>query len=480
MASSSSQSPSDQDTRGQQSPREDLVINPNIWRDQVSTPGRDDTSVASSFGQHRGDHQGSNMGYQVQAQTNALPARPTMSNMLPARPQGHMDNAAGQRFGGSGNVAVQRPPPGFESQYHGLANTAGQRPSRGFTSQPFGPPAVAAPSLPPGLGSPYPGLGNGTGQLPPPGFGSPYPGNANIAGQRPLPGLTGHNQFGTANNGWQSYPGRSHASGQQVAHPGTGGGYGRGRQSLGFTTQQPGHNEMIQSPAGNAAAFPPRGPANPTAAYPPVRAEDPAYDPNFEFSKNYKGSRSSNQNRSHNIDDGINCSVFIRGLPPNCTPDMILYQIRGCGSKIWALSINAPDDRNPNHCAAKLVFFQRCGVDWLFNHIRTGQFVIEDEYGTSYRPNAVINKVKNGPQAPNDIRSRVLVVSGPRELITVTSLDAFFKYDFYFEADCAFTTYDQDGWRVIEFHFGSTRCQSENGYQALLRLRTQGPGTFAP
>ncbi|KAK8083741.1 hypothetical protein PG996_002522 [Apiospora saccharicola] len=452
MASSSSRSPSDQDTCGQQNPREDLVVNPNIWRDQVSTPGRDDASVASSFGQHRGGHQGSNMGYHVQAQTNnTLPARPTMSNMLPARPE-----------------------------YPGPANTAGQRPSRGFTSQPFGTPAVAAPGPLPVFGSPYPDLGNVTGQLPLPGFGGQYPGHANVAGQRPPPGLTGQNQFGTANNGWQSHPGRSHATGQQAAHPGTGGGYGRGRQSLGFTTQQPGHHEMVQSPAGSAAAAFPRGAANPSAAYPPIRAQDPAYDPNFEFSKNYKGSRSSNQNRSHNIDDGINCSVFIRGLPPNCTPDMILAHIRGCGAKIWALSINAPDDRNPNHCAAKLVFFQRCGVDWLFNHIRNGRFVITDEYGTSYTPNAVINKVKNGPQALNDIRSRVLIVSGPSDLISVTSLDAFFKYDFYFEADCAFTTYDQDGWRVIEFHFGSTRCQSENGYQALQRLRTQGPGTFAP
>lgn len=222
-------------------------------------------------------------------------------------------------------------------------------------------------------------------------------------------------------------------------------------------------------------------------AYPPTRAGVqaggegesiggiPLYDPNFNFSDNYRGSRQAHQNRSANVRDLDNCSVFIRGLPPTCTPNMLLEQIRGCGSKIWALYINEPDARNPNNCAAKLVFFQRCGVDWLFAQIRAGLWVIIDESGYQYTPNAVYNNIRSAPMAVTDNRSRVLVVSGPPSVVSLENLDAIFKSKFFYEADCAFTLYEDANWRKIQFQFSSARCQSDNGKQLLEDLATQGP-----
>ncbi|KAK8050651.1 hypothetical protein PG994_012381 [Apiospora phragmitis] len=224
--------------------------------------------------------------------------------------------------------------------------------------------------------------------------------------------------------------------------------------------------------------------ANLRTAYPPARITGRRngslpYDPNFEFSDNYRGSRKSRANYSANVEDTQNCSVFIRGLPPTCRPFTLLQHIRGCGTKINALHINQPDRDNPHHCAAKLVFFQRCGVDWLFAQIRSGHFVIPGDNGVAYTPNAVYNKIRSAPMQPDDRRSRVVIVGGPDSIVSVGSMDAFFSSHFYYEADTAFVTLEQPGWRVIEFHFSSMRCQSENAVQALERLTIQGPESFS-
>lgn len=476
----------------QQSQDEDLAFHPDIWQNPISPPGLDnasvassashnhggnrnasltsssevhrsghrDASVASSSSQHLGDRNQS-MGYNVQPQHNALPARPPMSNMLPARPAVNMNNTTGSHFGAT-NAATLRPPPGFAGHHQGF--TGQHQGTAGFTGQ-------------------YQDAVGFTGQNQDTfGFTSQRQDAFGFTGQRP-----GVNSFAQQPS-QQGYVGMGGSQQQPMNNFGQpnphqtqfGGQTPRAVQSFVQTPQQ--GSEMYQ-PRGNNASRPQRDVSR--TAYPPARTGEgqggvQLYDPNFNFSDNYRGSREANSNRSANVPEDENCAVFIRGLPPTCTPNMLLREIRGCGTKVWALFINAPDARNPNHCAAKLVFFQRCGVDWLFAQIRAGLFVVTDENGGQYHPNAVYNNIRSAPQAATDRRSRVLVIAGPPSLVTASNLDALFKADFFFEADTAFVTSQQQNWRVMEFHFSSTRCQSENGIQVLQRVLNNGPGTFAP
>ncbi|KAK8035896.1 hypothetical protein PG991_001969 [Apiospora marii] len=420
----------------QQSQDEDLAFHPGIWQGQTNPAGLDDASVvsvASGSSQHRdGNNSNNNMGYQSQGRASTLPPRLPVNTMLPPRPP-PANNVGGQNFGGN-SVAAPRHPSGFANQYWGPSNSNWQS---------------------------QPGPSNASSQYqlaPPPGFGGP------------------------SRNNWQSQPGSSNANNQQLAPPPGFG--GSRREPLGFTSQNSGNNAMIRRPAGNVAY--PRE-SNSRAAYPPASAQQQAgqgsnqhlsYDPNFTFSDNYRGSRESRSNYSANVPDHLNCSAFIRGLPPSCTPNMLLAHIRGCGTKVFALHINAPDARNPVHCAAKLVFFQRCGLEWLFDQIREGNFVITDENGRRYPCNAVYNNIRSAPMDVQDPRSRVLIVTGPASIISLDSLDALFKRGFYYEADQAFTIYEDANWRKIEFQFSSARCQSENGYQILQRLVSDGPEAF--
>ncbi|KAK8095771.1 hypothetical protein PG999_013793 [Apiospora kogelbergensis] len=211
---------------------------------------------------------------------------------------------------------------------------------------------------------------------------------------------------------------------------------------------------------------------NPKAAYPPrspttqhrrqLSADTVAVDPNFQFAETYSGNRMAYSNYSANIPDHLNCSVFMRGLPPTCSHSLLLSLIRGCGSRVWALHINRPDTRNPHNCAAKLVFHKRCGVDWLFEQIRNGQFVVD-----GYRPNAVLNKIKSAPMPENDLRCRVVCVSGPPSLVNLESLGSVFRRNFYYDMDQTLSVIDRPDYRLLEFRFGSARCQGENAIQAL-------------
>ncbi|KAK7941254.1 Enoyl reductase LovC [Apiospora aurea] len=381
---------------------------------------------------------------------------------------------------------------------------------------------------PPGLGNAYqvnpsPGLDNATQVNPPPGFGDfnvvggqsqrsgNYPGNVgypapnDIWRPRPEPNnfvqqypeaTNPMGQYLERVNNWQQYPG-SNAGMNQPLMPSAA---GQSRELSGFIGQQPRANNATGYHQGNNAVGQHREISGFTGQYPQANnaighrhgnntvghrqgraSNEPLeYDPNFTFSENYKGSRLSRSNFSANVSNQENCSVFIRGLPPTCTPDMLLRNIRGCGTKVFALHINEPDRKNPDHCAAKLVFFEPHGVDWLWEQIEAGTFIVADENGTEYKPNACPNKIRSAPISSEDQRTRVLLISGPASVVSAESLNRFFRARFRYEVDCVYTTYEDPNWRAMEFHFSSARNQCDNAVKALNRLAFSGPGPLGP
>ncbi|KAK8055541.1 hypothetical protein PG993_000768 [Apiospora rasikravindrae] len=411
---------------GQQSSPDQLVYDPSIWQAPqapIAPSGSGNVAFVGSGNHPPVDHHnGVGVNYQEPNGSNNWHPNPGASNVA---------DFTGQHYATTGNWAPspgQHPnPPG---QYH--------------------PTSVRTLAPPPGLG---------------------YPVNQRPQGQNGYTSMSEHPQpMGFVDQ---------HRPHQEFVDP--------GHQTMQTTVQHPQPAGFHNRAAANNAIARPR-PANQRAAFPPARVQFQAgpdrashpndgveLDPNFQFSANYRGSRQSRLNFSANVDDGANCSLFVRGLPPTCTPNMLLRQIRGCGTKVWALHINAPDARNPRHCAAKLVFFQRCGVDWVYDQIEAGTFCIADARGREYFPNAVYNNIKSAPMDPTIPSSRVVVVVGPASIVIVDALNQFFRANFRFEVDDVFVTHDQDGWRALEFHFSSTRCQAENAMQELERLQAMGP-----
>ncbi|KAK8874925.1 hypothetical protein PGQ11_005439 [Apiospora arundinis] len=265
----------------------------------------------------------------------------------------------------------------------------------------------------------------------------------------------------------------------QAAHPPVGQYYGRQRVNNNFRRLPQSVNASGPGHAASTSAFPPR--RFPLQNNRQVRhlPGTEMIDPNFAFSPNYQGNRNAPDNHSVNIPDDHNCSVFIRCLPPNCNPHTLLQKIRGCGSKVFALFVNSPDYNNPRHCAAKLVFFNRCGVDWLFSEIRAGRFnMVED--GRLYQPNACYNKIRVAAQPLEDERSRVVIVAGPPSVVNGTTLNNLFQASFYFEIDCIFDHHAAADWSVMQIHFSSARCQGENAIQVLRAQTARPAASFAP
>ncbi|KAI0397696.1 hypothetical protein F5Y17DRAFT_454850 [Xylariaceae sp. FL0594] len=112
------------------------------------------------------------------------------------------------------------------------------------------------------------------------------------------------------------------------------------------------------------------------------------------MSTNYRGSRTRADNISANIPDDQNTSVWIQGLPPTCGNDMLLGRLKDTG-KIFATVINQPVGLHPT-CAAKVVFWDRSGVDLLLRKAARGEFV----FPGNYSPTVELNRIKTcGPNS---------------------------------------------------------------------------------
>ncbi|CAJ2510323.1 Uu.00g050260.m01.CDS01 [Anthostomella pinea] len=99
-----------------------------------------------------------------------------------------------------------------------------------------------------------------------------------------------------------------------------------------------------------------RAPA-PTPVSTPESAPAPMSVTPKQPGANYRGNLQLPANHSANVSDEVNTSLFLTGLPPDCTVGMLLGSFRGT-AKIYATFVNTPEV-NLGHqtCAAKLVFF---------------------------------------------------------------------------------------------------------------------------
>lgn len=191
------------------------------------------------------------------------------------------------------------------------------------------------------------------------------------------------------------------------------------------------------------------------------------------FSTNYRGEHSV---RNASVDDlpfEQNCALWLTNLPPDVTYQQLLAQVRNVG-RIWCTVINAPDYERHNTAAAKVVFFTPGPAQRLLQKSLTQGLEVN-----GYAVKVTHNRVKYGAQTLTGNASRVLIVTGKTTFVNPESLTEFFKARFVFEVDEIIELINQGnrhkgGRSVVEYKFGSFRCQAQMGKMALEKDRPEG------
>ncbi|KAH6880068.1 hypothetical protein B0T10DRAFT_551796 [Thelonectria olida] len=179
------------------------------------------------------------------------------------------------------------------------------------------------------------------------------------------------------------------------------------------------------------------------------------------FSSNYRGERSARNASVEDLPDDMNCALWITNLPPDVTYTQLLAAIRNVG-RIYCTVINSPDYIHHQTAAAKLVFFQPGPAQKLFaQSLNTGL-----TFG-GRRAKVAHNRVKHSEQPIEG--SRVLIITGDAEYVNKTALTEWFDKRFVFQVDKVTTLIKDDacGRAVVEFKFGSYRCQAQMGKMSL-------------
>ncbi|KAF6841930.1 hypothetical protein CPLU01_00023 [Colletotrichum plurivorum] len=179
-----------------------------------------------------------------------------------------------------------------------------------------------------------------------------------------------------------------------------------------------------------------------------------------DFPPNYEGDTINTRNKSADIPDNLNTSVWITGLPPTCTCKTLLVAMAQVGrlGKIWSTVINPPNPKEGKfYAAAKVVFFTREGAERLIHSVEAGRLVVAGR-----RPLAIFNRIKSAPQKES-LKSRVVIFEGPVALVNECKLKEWFltKFTYQTESVQLFAHNSTRNTNVLEWSFGSYRGQAE-------------------
>ncbi|KAI1108219.1 hypothetical protein F5Y14DRAFT_459933 [Nemania sp. NC0429] len=189
--------------------------------------------------------------------------------------------------------------------------------------------------------------------------------------------------------------------------------------------------------------------------------------------RNYGGDLIVPRNDSADIPADLNTSVWITNLPPDCTYSDLLSTIRDTG-KVYA-AVLSPAGGQHTTAAAKIVFFDVEGRRRLEKRASAGAFAVG-----AYVPSVVPNRVRTAARPAGGPQSRVLLISGPADIVNEPFLrprfQAFCGFDIEYVRDYPPRRDDGSGSSsrstttntvTMEWAFASYRCQAERVYAAL-------------
>ncbi|RGP61475.1 hypothetical protein FSPOR_10003 [Fusarium sporotrichioides] len=245
---------------------------------------------------------------------------------------------------------------------------------------------------------------------------------------------------------------------------------------LSSTTSVPTHPQpdspTLRQPSGTPRGFRPMAAINHNRTA--IGSENGREEPEVNiFSDNYKGEHTMRNASAMDLSPEENCALWLTNLPPDVTHNQLLAQIRNIG-RIWCTVINEPDYDRHDTAAAKVVFFTPHPAQLLLSKSLTQGLEV-----SGYPVRVTHNRVKYGEQPMVGAASRVLIITGKSTFVNPESLTEFFKERFVFEIDEITPLIVQPervkgGRSVVEYRFGSFRCQAQMGKMALEKDRPQG------
>ncbi|EFY91557.1 hypothetical protein MAC_02442 [Metarhizium acridum CQMa 102] len=188
----------------------------------------------------------------------------------------------------------------------------------------------------------------------------------------------------------------------------------------------------------------------------------------LKFSPHYRGMHTEANASADHLPPDQNCSLWITQLPPDVKVAELLGKIRNVG-RVYATVLSPPDGIKHPKSAAKLVFFTPAGARKLLAHGEDHPLVIR-----GHRAQIMPNRTKCHSQSTERGESRVLIITGHRSFVNEASLTAYFEGRFTFQIDKVQTLLEFQDRAVVEYQFGSYRCQSQMGLKALLLDRPRG------
>ncbi|KAK4235711.1 hypothetical protein C8A03DRAFT_46200 [Achaetomium macrosporum] len=187
------------------------------------------------------------------------------------------------------------------------------------------------------------------------------------------------------------------------------------------------------------------------------------------FSPNYRGNPDISRNQSADIPPDQNCSLFLVGLAPDLTHHELLSGIRNIG-RVYATHINPPvPEKGLERSAAKVVFFERKAAELFYNLFSGPGF--STPRNPHLRARVTWNRIQSEETDVGGFLSRVLLVSGPPEIVNWNFLCRYLNTKLQYQMDEVLPHGPSaDGTRVLlELRFGSFRCQAQAAKMALGR-----------
>ncbi|KAL7912516.1 hypothetical protein GGI35DRAFT_254180 [Trichoderma velutinum] len=187
-----------------------------------------------------------------------------------------------------------------------------------------------------------------------------------------------------------------------------------------------------------------------------------------KFSTRYHGMHTDTNASAEHLAPEQNCALWLTNLPPGVSTHELLTAIRNVG-RVWCSYVNYPDYVSHQTAAAKVVFFTPEAAQSLLSVSWTRGLYIQ-----GYRVKVSHNRIKYGSHAITGKMSRCLIITGHADFVNEASLSKFFKDRFIFQVDEVVELIKAGGRAVVEFKFGSYRCQSQMGKMSLEKDRPAG------
>ncbi|KAI1388613.1 uncharacterized protein F4822DRAFT_429230 [Hypoxylon trugodes] len=143
-------------------------------------------------------------------------------------------------------------------------------------------------------------------------------------------------------------------------------------------------------------------------------------------------------------DTSQNTSIFITGLPFDCTVSEVLSKIRG--GKIWYANL-IPVNSSHNHSAAKITFWDRNGLMRFMYNVSQGRFYIRGVV-----PRVMMDKYVTYSHQPSN-ESRVLHITGPNSVVSESMLNWYFREHSKYTVDYVWIIEKDEQNTSLEFAF---------------------------